>query len=157
MMLTEKRLSPSRSGVIGLALAMILTFGVGAVLMHTFSLQARAETPNTVEKFAGTWHWMFDGRSFVTMTLVPRGSGLTGSVTGSRVMLNDDGGLLRADPSEDATPRQITRAKLEGSALHVTVKDGFEFLLTLKDGTHAAIRPVGAPPNMKPIQAEKSH
>jgi hypothetical protein len=68
--------------------------------------------------------------------------------------LNDDGGLRQADPSDDSKPKPITKATLEGSALHITVADGFEFMVTLKDNTHAEIRPVGAPPNMKPIPAE---
>lgn len=91
------------------------------------------------------------------MILVRNGSGFTGSVTESGIALDDDGGLLRADPSEDTTPKRISKAKLEGSALHITVVDGFEFTVTLKDNTHAEIHPVGAPPNMKPIPAEKVH
>ncbi len=157
MMLTEKTLSLSRTGVIGLALATSITFGAGAVLAHAMSLQASSAPSNTAEKFAGTWHWMFDGRSFATMILVRSGSGFTGSVTGSRIALNGDGGLLRADPSEDSAPKPITKARLEGSALHITVMDGFEFIVTLKDDPHAEIQPGGAPPNMKPILAEKIH
>lgn len=158
--LTEKRHSLPRASVIGLALAMSITFGASAVLAHAMSLQASSETSNMTEKFAGTWHWMFDGRSFSTMTLIRSGSGLTGSVTPSRIALDDDGELLRADPSEDSTPTSITKATLEGSALHVRVGGGnmsFEFIVTLKDDTHAEIHPVGAPPNMKPIPAEKAH
>jgi hypothetical protein len=52
----------------------------------------------------------------------------------------------------------ISYAKLEGSALHVTLKDGnetFEFTVTLKDETHAEIHPKEAPANRKPIPAEK--
>ncbi len=157
MMLTEKTLSLSRTGVIGLALATSITFGAGAVLAHGMSLQARSAPSNMAEKFAGTWHWMFDGRSFATMILVRDGSGFTGTVTGSRIALNDDGGLSRADASEDNAPKPITKARLEGSALHITVTDGFEFTVTLKDDTHAEIKPRGAPPNMKPIPAEKVH
>jgi beta-lactamase regulating signal transducer with metallopeptidase domain len=157
MMLTEKTLSLSRTGVMGLALAASITFGAGAVLAHAMSLQARSEPSNTAEKFSGTWHWMFDGRSFATMILVRSGSGFTGSATASRIALNDHGGLLRADPSEDSTPKPITKARLEGSALHITVMDGFEFIVTLKDDTHAEIHPKGAPPNMKPIPAERVH
>jgi hypothetical protein len=91
------------------------------------------------------------------MILVRHGSSFTGTVTGSRIALNDDGGLSQADPSEDSTPKPITTAKLEGSALHITLSDGFEFIVTLKDDTHAEIHPKGAPPNMKPIPAEKVH
>jgi len=155
MKLTEKTLSLSRTGVMGVALATSITFGVGAVLAHAMSLQARSASSNTAETFAGTWHWMFNGKSFATMILVRDGSGFTGSVTPSGIALNDDGGLLRADPSEDSTPKPITKARLEGSALHITVIDGFEFIVTLKDDTHAEIHPKGAPPNMKPIPAEK--
>jgi beta-lactamase regulating signal transducer with metallopeptidase domain len=157
MMLTEKTLSLSRTGVIGLALATSITFGAGAVLAHAVSLQARSEPSNTAEKFAGTWHWMFDGRSFATMILVRDGSGFTGTVTPSRIALNGDGGLSRAEPFEDSAPKPITVARLEGSALHITVVDGFEFIVSLKDDTHAEIHPKGAPPNMKPIPAEKVH
>ena len=91
------------------------------------------------------------------MVLVRSGSGFTASVTGSRIALNGDGGLLRADPSEDSAPKPITKARLEGSALRLRVKDGFEFTVTLKDDTHAEIHPAGAPANMKPIPAEKVH
>ena len=158
MMLTNKTRSLSRAGLIGLALATSTALGAGAVLAHAMSLQASSEPSNTAEKYAGTWHWMFDGRSFATMILVRNGSGFTGTVTGSRIALNDDGRLSRADPSEDSTPSPITNAKLEGSALHVTVGDGnepVEFVVTLKDDTHAEIHPGGAPPNMKAIPAEK--
>lgn len=157
MMLTKKTLSLSRTGVIGLALATSIAFGCGAVLAHAMSLQASSKPSNTGEKFAGTWHWMFDGRSFATMTLVRDGSGFTGTVTPSRIALKSDGGLLRAEPSDDSTPKPITKSSLEGSALHITVEDGFEFTVSLKDDSHAEIKPRGAPPNMKPIQAEKVH
>jgi beta-lactamase regulating signal transducer with metallopeptidase domain len=159
MMLTEKTRSLSRAGVVGLALLTGLTFGAGAVLAHAMSLQAGSEPSKTAEKFAGTWHWMYGRRSFSTMILVRSGSGFTGSVTPSRISLSDDGGLMQADPSEDNKPDPI-KATLEGSALRVTVGDSnrpFEFTVTLKDDTHAEIRPAGAPPNMKPIPAEKVH
>jgi hypothetical protein len=157
MTLTEKRLSLSRAALIGLALATSITFGASAVLARAMSRQASSEPSNTAQKFAGTWHWMFEGRSFATMILVPHGSGFTGTVTPSRIALNDDGGLSHADPSEDSTPKPIAKATLEGSALHITVSDGFEFMVTLKDDTHAEIKPGGAPPKMKPIPAEKVH
>jgi hypothetical protein len=157
MMLTEKTRSLPRTSVIVLALATSIAFGAGAVLARAMSLQASSELSNTAEQFAGTWHWMFDGRSFSTMILVRSGSGFTGTVTPSRIALNDHGGLLRADPTEDSTPAPIKKAKLEGSALQITVVDGFAFSVTLKDDTHAEILPVGAPPDMRPIPAEKVH
>ena len=49
MMLTEKRLSLSRAGVIGLALATSITFGAGAVLAHAISLQAGSDPPTPLK------------------------------------------------------------------------------------------------------------
>lgn len=156
MTLTEKKLSLSRAALIGLALATSITFGAGAVFAHAASRQASSAPSNTAKKFAGTWHWIFEGRSFATMILVRDGSNFTGTVTPSQIALDDNGELSQADPSDDSTPKPITKATLEGSALHVTVSDGFEFTVSLKDDTHAEIRPVGAPPKMKPIPAEKA-
>jgi hypothetical protein len=79
-------------------------------------------------------------------------------VPGAKTTLDDDGELSRADTSENSAPSPITKTKLEGNALHVTVMDEnqpFEFIVILKNATHAEIRPIGAPPNMKPIQAER--
>jgi beta-lactamase regulating signal transducer with metallopeptidase domain len=153
--LTEKRAPLSRAGLIGLFLATSIAFGAGAILAHAMSLQTSSDPSTTTERFAGTWHWMFDGKSFATMTLVRSGSNFSGSVTQSRIALKRDGSLLRADPSDDPSPKQITGATLEGSSMHVTLADGFQFNVINKDDTHAEIHPVGAPPNMKPILAEK--
>lgn len=158
MKLTENKLSMSRAAVTGLALAMALTFGAGAVLARAVSWQASSKISSPAEEFAGTWHWMFNKKSFATMILAWDGSRFTGTVTESRIALTPDGKLSMADPTENTTPTPINNAKLEGSALHVTVKDGnetFEFTVTLKDDTHAEIHPTGAPANMKPIAAEK--
>jgi beta-lactamase regulating signal transducer with metallopeptidase domain len=158
MMLSEKRTSLSRAGLIGLALATSFLFGSSTVLSRAVSLQEASASTNTAQKFAGTWHWMFHGQSFATMILVQNDTGITGSVTGSKIALGDDGELSRADPSDDSAPSPISKTKLEDNVLHVTVGDGnqpFEFIVTLKDATHAEIHPIGAPPNMKPIQAER--
>ena len=158
MMLTEKRTSLSRAGLIGLALTTSLLFGSSTVLARAVSLQQVSAPTNTEEMFAGTWHWMFHGQSFSTMILVQNGSWIIGSVTPSRIALDDTGELSKADSSDNGEASLISKTKLEGNALRVTVGGGkqpFEFLVTLKDATHAEIHPVGAPPNMKPIQAER--
>jgi beta-lactamase regulating signal transducer with metallopeptidase domain len=154
MMLTEKRLSLSRTGVLALTLAAGITFGASAVLAHAMTLQATSESSNIAQEFAGTWHWMFNGKSFATMVLVPNGSSFTGSITKSGIALDENGELSRADPTDDP-PAQIAKSSLEGSALHLTLSDGMEFTVTLKDDMHAEIHPGVAPPNMKPIPAEK--
>jgi hypothetical protein len=158
MRLTEKRNPLSRVGLVALVLAASITFGSGAMLARATSLQAAPGPSNGTQAFAGTWHWMFKGRSFSTMILTPDGTGFRGSVTGSKIALDDQGYLSKADPSDDSTPSPITKTVMEASALYVTIRDGnqpFEFLVTLKDDTHAEIHPVAAPANMKPIPAEK--
>ncbi len=160
MMLTEKPTSLSRAGLIGLAFATTFLFGSTTVLARAVSLQEVSAPTNTTQTFAGTWHWMFQGHSFATMTLVQNGSAITGTVTPSRIALADNGELSQADPADDSAPSPISKAKLEGNALHVTVGDAnrpVEFIVTLKDATHAEIHPIGAPPNMKPIQAERAN
>jgi beta-lactamase regulating signal transducer with metallopeptidase domain len=158
MMLTEKRTSLSRAGLIGLALTTSFLFGSSTVLARAVSLHEVSASTNTAQKFAGTWHWMFHGQSFSTMILVQNGSWIIGTVTPSKIALDDAGELSKADPSDNSAASLISKTKLEGNALRVTVgagKQPFEFLVTLKDATHAEIHPIGAPPNMKPILAER--
>ena len=156
MMLTEKRTSLSRAGLIGLALTTSILFGSSTVLARAVSLQEASASTNTAKMFAGTWHWMFQGRSFSTMILVQNGSGITGTVTPSHIALDNDRDLSIADPVDNSTPTPISKTKMEGNALRVSLGDEnhlFEFLVTLKDATHAEIHPIGAPAAMKPIQA----
>lgn len=154
MRLTEKSNSLSHAGLVALVLAASTTFGLGTMLAHATSMHPESSISNSTQAFAGTWHWMFKGRSFSTMILTPDGPGFSGSITGSKIALDNEGYLSKADPTDDA-PAQITKAVMEGSALHITVGGWGEFLVTLKDDTHAEIHPVGAPANMKPIPAEK--
>ena len=113
MMLAEKRTSLSRAGLIGLALATCILFGSGAVIARAVSLQEASASANNAQAFAGTWHWMFHGRSFATMILTQNGSGITGTVTPSRIALDDNGELSRADPSENSTPSPISKTQME--------------------------------------------
>jgi BlaR1 peptidase M56 len=153
--LTEKRAPLSRVGLCSLVLATSIAVSAGALFAHGMSLQTSSDFSETAETFAGTWSWMFEGKRFATMTLAQSGAEFRGSVTQSRIALKRDGSLLRADRSDDTTPKRITKATLKGSSLHVTVEDGFQFIVTKKDDTNAEIHPLGAPPNMKPISAEK--
>jgi hypothetical protein len=156
MRLTMKNKSFFHAALLGLVLAIGVTFGSGAVFARTMSRQT-AGSSEDAQRFAGTWNWMFQGKRFATMTLIRSGSGLRGTVTESRIALNDDGTLKKADPSEDKKPKQITKAELDGAVLRVTVADGFEFTVSLKDPTQGEILPGGAPPNMKPISLVRAH
>lgn len=157
MMLIEILTSSPRTSRMVLALLMSVSLGAVPLLAQTASVRTSSGSLTRAEEFAGTWHWIFDGKSFSTMILVRTRSGFTGTVTPTRIALNKEGGLLRADPSEDNRPVAIRDAKLEGSSLRIVARDGFAFTVSLDDDTHAEIHPAGAPPNMKPIRAEKVH
>ncbi len=158
MKLIEKRPSLSRAAVFRLALATISTFAAGGVRASTMSLQAISEPSNSATKFTGTWHWMFKGKSVVTMVLAPSEAGFTGSITALQgIQVDEDGSLLGIEPGEGTIP--ILNASLDGSVLHFATKDGddkVEWTVTLKDDGNAEVRGVGAEaPAMKPIAAEK--
>ena len=103
---------------------------------------------------------MFEGKSFATLILKSRPSGVTGSLTEAQIELNEDGSLKSAASSGEPASK-IEKAWLDGSELHFVVMDGddpMEWLVILKDDTHAQVRPLsGDMANMQPIPAEKAH
>jgi hypothetical protein len=158
MMLIEKRLLLSGAAAFGLALATSATFGAGAVLASAMSLQAISQSSNAAAKFTGTWHWMFKGKSVVTMVLAPSGAGFTGSITAIQgINLDNDGSILKIEPGEGTIP--ISNTSLGGSVLRFTTKDEddtAEWTVTLKDDGNAEVQGVEAgAPAMKPIAAVK--
>jgi len=153
MKLTEKKIPLTRMALLSLVLLLSFAFGSSALLARATSLQATPAVAS--QSFGGTWNWMFKGRAFTTMKLVPHSAGYSGTVTESHVALDDQGYLSKADPAEDGGIATVTKTAMEGDALRVTLSDGFEFTVTLKDDTHAEIHPVGAPAIMKPVQAVK--
>lgn len=141
------------------AVLISITFfniGAGAAMARAATPQSPSES-SAADRFSGTWHWMFNGKSFATLILTHNPSGFSGSLTGAQIELNDDGSLRSAEPSGDP-PSQIKKAWIDGSELHVTAMDGddeMEWIVKLKDDRHAEIRPAGGP-KMKPIPAEKA-
>ena len=84
MILTRKKKSLSRAALIGLVLAIGITFGSGAMFARATSRQT-AESSDTAQSFAGTWHWMFQGKSFATMILTRSGACGMSLVAGARL------------------------------------------------------------------------
>jgi len=144
-----------------LAVAVLASMTILAVNASPASLQSPSPSSISADRFTGSWHWMFNGNSFATLVLARGDSGLTGTLTGTHIELNDDGSLKAAEPSGDAAPSPIKKAWLDGSDLHITIMDGddpMEWIVTLKDETHGDIRlaPAAGAPNMKPIPLEKA-
>lgn len=155
-MLTRKTHPVLSIAVAVLILMSLVPFGEMA---RAAAPQSSSATTNLPDRFSGTWHWMFEGKSFATMILKSRTSGMTGSLTGAQIELNEDGSLKSAASSGDP-PSEIEKAWLDGSDLHIVVMDGndpMEWVVTLKDDTHAEVRPLsGEMASMKPIPAEKA-
>lgn len=156
-MLTRKTRPVLAVGLAVLAVMSQVPFGL---IARAAAPQASTGPTNPADRFAGTWHWMFEGKSFATMVLKSRPSGMTGSLTGAEMELNEDGSLKSAASSGEP-PSEIEKAWVDGSELHFVVMDGddpMEWLVILKDDHHAQVRPLsGDMANMQPIAAEKAH
>lgn len=145
---------------VGLAVLAVLSPVPFGVIARAAAPQSSTAPVNPADRFSGTWHWMFEGKSFATLILKSRPSGVTGSLTEAQIELNEDGSLKSAASSGEPASK-IEKAWLDGSELHFVVMDGddpMEWLVILKDDTHAQVRPLsGDMANMQPIPAEKAH
>lgn len=108
--------------------------------------------------FAGTWHWMFQGKAFATMVIEVKADVVTGSITGASLHTDDDGKITEAIAGTGIC--SIIRSSIKGGALHVVCKDEddeIEWAVKLTSPTTAEIVPSGADaPKMEPIRAEKA-
>ena len=120
------------------------------------------ETPQaaafTTADYVGTWHWVFQGKAFATMTLQQSGDQLTGSLTGVSIELDDQGKLTRAVATNG--PSSTLNVSLKDGVLHVSEKDGddeIEWTMTLTSSKTGELRFAGegAPANAEPIRLEK--
>ena len=120
--------------------------------------QQPAPAAVSAKDFAGTWHWMFQGKPFVTMILQPHGDGFTGSITNANLHADDQGKITDASAGAGSAP--IVKSSIENGVLHIVSKDGDdenEWAVTLTSATTAEIRIAGnEAPKIEPIRAEKA-
>jgi hypothetical protein len=120
--------------------------------------QQSAASELTTQSFAGTWHWMFQGKSFATMVIVVKGDGVTGSITGASLHTDEDGKITEAIAGTGVCA--IIRSSMKDGSLHVVCKaddDEIEWAVKLTSPTTAEIVASGADaPKMEPIRAEKT-
>jgi len=111
----------------------------------------------TVNEFAGTWHWMYNGRPFVTMVLSPKADGFTGSVTNASIDTDSLGRITSATALSGSSP--IIKSSLKGEILYLMCKvddDEVEWAVKLTSATTADILPAGdQAPKMEPVHAER--
>jgi hypothetical protein len=111
----------------------------------------------TAADYVGTWHWMFQGKAFATMTLQQNGGQLTGSLTGVSIEMDNQGKLTKAVATNG--PSTTLNVFLKSGVLHVAEKDGdddIEWTMTLTSSKTGELRFAGgAPANIEPIRLEK--
>jgi hypothetical protein len=119
--LVERRPRFGRRASAIAVIASTLLFGITSLAASAFYIQATAIDPSQLTPYVGTWHWMFDGKPFVTFVFTPKGDQLSGYMTNCDITLDENGNLKSAD-ARPGTSR-ITRTFFIGSALHVLVQD----------------------------------
>ena len=146
------------------ALAGLLSLSIFApccVAAAGISFEPAALVAVDLQPYAGTWHWMFQGKPFVTMQLVPAGDHFTGYMTNGFFNYDADGNMTDAGshPGRSA----IVRTYFAGKVLHIVVQDDqdkslSEWTMNLVDSKTAQFNTAApeAPKNFKPWTAERT-
>lgn len=139
-------------------------FGIFApccLMAATSSFQPAALVAQDLQPYAGTWHWMFKGKPFVTMQLVAAGDHFTGYMTDG-FFVNDNAGNM-TDAGSEPGRSPIIRTFFSGNILHIVVQDDKD--KSLSEWTMDLVAPdkaefntaaPDAPKNMKSWTAERA-
>jgi hypothetical protein len=135
---------------------------IASILAAAFSLAAHAASPAsayTAKDFAGTWHWMFQGKPFATMVISLKGDQFSGSITNGTISMDQDGKITSAESVDGTSP--IVRGSLQNGVLHVVVKHGddeSEWTMTLTSPETGELKTASeaAPANAESIHLEKA-
>lgn len=151
----------TRKWTITMALLSISIFTPCCIAAAGLSFQPAAFVAADLQPYAGTWHWMFKGKPFVTMQLVLDKDHFTGYMTNGFFSYDGDGNM--ADAGSHPGRSAIVRSFFAGNTLHIVVQDDqdkklSEWTMTLKDGKTAEFTTADpeAPKNFKPWSAERS-
>jgi hypothetical protein len=94
---------------------------LAGLLLVLTAISAAAQSKTPAQRFAGTWHAKFQGKTFSTLKLLVKDDQVTGSMTGANINLDKDGNLTSAEGTGDES--QISNVKLTGDALLFTTKN----------------------------------
>ena len=147
------KILPSR--VFSLSVAAVALLAISAIAFA----QQTAPAAVTFKDFVGTWHWMFEGKPFATMTLEPKADGVTGNITSASLHTDADGRITEAFAGTGTCP--IVRSSIKDGVLHIVCKDDdgdeIEWAVKLTSPTTAEVVPSGPDaPKMEPIRAERA-
>lgn len=152
------RSSPKWTAVMGLLSLSI--FAPCCVAAAGYTFQPAALVAADLQPYAGTWHWIFKGKPFVTMQLVPAGDHLTGFMTNGFFTSDESGNMTDAGGQPGRSP--IIRSFFSGKTLHIVVQDDrdkslSEWTMNLLDSKKAEFNTADpdAPKKLKPWTAER--
>jgi len=91
------------------------------LLLLVIAVSAAAQSKTPAQRFAGTWHAKFQGKTFSTLKVLVKDDQVTGSMTGANINLDKAGNLTSAEGTDDVS--QINSVKLTGDALSFTTKN----------------------------------
>ena len=143
-----------------LALVSLGIFAPCCIAAGAFTFQPAVIAAADLQPYAGTWHWMFKGKPFITMQLVPAGDHFTGYMTDGFFKNDAAGNMIDAGSEPGRSP--IVRSFFSGKALHIVVEDDHdksmsEWTMTLVGGEKAEFNTAdpGAPKGLKSWTAER--
>ena len=130
-----------------------------AVLLPAGMLLVAQATHPAASDYAGTWHWIFEGKPFATMVLEQKDGVLTGTVTNESMHMDEQGRITDVRSRPGSSP--IVRTSIVNGVLVIVEKDGddeLEWAMKLTSATTAElkIQGVGAPENAEAIQVVKA-
>jgi TonB family protein len=160
LMLLNREVRPSRRVTAMVVIGCSFIFGSCCLAASAFNFQPAAVMSEELRPFAGTWHWMFKGKPFVTMVLVPEGDHFSGYMTNGFFKNDGDGTMTDAGSEPGTTP--ITRTFFSGKVLHIIVTDprdnsvsSWTMTLNGPDKAEFFTDETDRPKNLKPWPAER--
>lgn len=160
MTLLETSPRRARKWSLVLAIASLGSLAPCCVVAATPSFHPAALSAADLQPYAGTWHWMFNRKPFVTMQLVPAGDHFTGYMTNGYFDNDDAGNMIDAGshPGRSA----IVRTFFSGKTLHIVVQDDqdkslseWTMILVGPDKAEFNTASPDAPRNLKSWTAER--
>ncbi len=159
--LLDQAPASSRMRTAILTFATLSVFAPCCLAAAALTAQPAALAAADLQPYSGAWHWIFEGKSFVTMQLVPAGDHFTGYLTNGSFSNDKAGNMIAAKSLPGRSP--IIRSFFSGGILHIIVEDGrdkstSEWIMTLIDSKKAEFNTADpeAPKNLKPWIALRS-
>jgi TonB family protein len=113
------RLNRRSATITAVFCAVILT--TCCIAASAFTFQPAAIVSKELQPYAGSWNWMFKGKPFITMRLIPEGDHFTGYMTNGFFEQDGDGTMINAG-GEPGTSN-VSRTYFVGKVLHIVIED----------------------------------